>query len=387
MSFRAVLKVVVFFLIALSPVALRAQQVGATVHGTVADPESAVIPGATVTLTPASGKALVTKSQSDGTYTLHGVGAGAYSLTVTMKGFASYVKLGVRIAAGQNLTLDAKMAIEEEKQEVNVNSQGAQVSVDSDSNASSTVIKGKDLDALSDDPDELSSELSALAGPAAGPNGGQIYVDGFTGGQLPPKSSIREIRINQNPFSAQYDKLGYGRVEVFTKPGTDKFHGNYSIQGSDKPFNTSNPFLGASNTQPDYHTLFMVGSISGPINKWASFSVGGSHRNIDNNNIVNPSGYYAKSATDLTPCAPGDLTCTYFSSYPEAARAVLHPQTRSDISPRFDLALGDKNTMTVRYQYNVNGQQNAGIGNTNLPTVGYNAETTENTIQISDTQI
>ena len=108
-----------------------------------------------------------------------------------------------------------------------------------------TVIKGKDLDALSDDPDELSSELTALAGPAAGPNGGQIYVDGFTGGQLPPKSSIREIRINQNPFSAQYDKLGYGRVEVFTKPGTDKYHGNLSVQGGDNVFNTSNPFLGA----------------------------------------------------------------------------------------------------------------------------------------------
>ena len=244
MSFRAGLKVVLFFLIALFPVVARAQQVGATVHGTVADPESAVIPGATVTLTPASGKALMTQSQSDGTYTLRGVAPGTYSLTVTMKGFASYVKLGVKVAAGQNLALDAKMAIEEEKQEVNVNSQGAQVSVDSDSNASSTVIKGKDLDALSDDPDELSSELTALAGPAAGPNGGQIYVDGFTGGQLPPKSSIREIRINQNPFSAQYDKLGYGRVEVFTKPGTDKYHGNLSVQGGDNVFNTSNPFWG-----------------------------------------------------------------------------------------------------------------------------------------------
>ena len=93
------------------------------------------------------------------------------------------------------------------------------------------MIKGKDLDALSDDPDELQSELTALAGPSAGPNGGQIYIDGFTGGQLPPKSSIREIRINQNPFSAQYDKLGYGRIEILTKPGTDKFHGIVMMNG------------------------------------------------------------------------------------------------------------------------------------------------------------
>ena len=36
--------------------------------------------------------------------------------------------------------------------------------------------------ALSDDPDELQNELQALAGPSAGPGGGQIYIDGFTGG-------------------------------------------------------------------------------------------------------------------------------------------------------------------------------------------------------------
>ncbi|PMV35586.1 hypothetical protein C1X16_30385, partial [Pseudomonas sp. FW305-3-2-15-C-R2A1] len=90
-----------------------------------------------------------------------------------------------------------------------------------------------------------------------------------------------------------YDKLGFGRVEVFTKPGTDKYHGFYSIQGGDKSFNTSNPFLGASNNQPDYHTIFMIGSISGPINRFSSFTVGGSHRTIQDNSIVNPGGFYA----------------------------------------------------------------------------------------------
>jgi len=72
--------------------------------------------------------------------------------------------------------------------------------------SNAVVLKGKDLDALSDDPDELENQLQALAGPAAGPNGGQIYIDGFTGGQIPPKSSIREIRVNQNPFSAEFDR-------------------------------------------------------------------------------------------------------------------------------------------------------------------------------------
>ena len=388
MSFRASLKFFLLLTLCLSSsFHTYAQQTGATIRGTVADPDDAVIPGASVTFTPATGRAVIVTSQPDGTYTARNVPPGTYSVTVTMSGFATFVKQGVRVTAGQSLTLDAKMAIQTSTQEVQVNAQSVQLSTDPDSNASATTIKGKDLDALSDDPDELSSELSALAGPAAGPNGGQIYVDGFTGGQLPPKSSIREIRINQNPFSAQFERLGYGRVEVFTKPGTDKYHGFLSVQGGDKSFNTSNPFLGAANSQPGYHTLFVLGSVSGPINRFSSFTVGGSHRSIQDNSIVNPSGFYSTSATSTTLCAPGDRSCSFFPSYPTTARAVSHPQTRSDLSPRIDLALGEKNTLTVRYQYFVNGVQNSGVGNTTLQSAANNQDSSENTIQMSDTQL
>ena len=129
MSFRATLKIALLFFMALTPLVATAQQTGATVHGLVADPEQAVIPGATVTFTPATGKALITQSQSDGTYVLRGVAPGTYAVTVTMQGFASFVKAGVKIAAGQNLTLDAQMSIQEQKQEINVTTSAAQVSV------------------------------------------------------------------------------------------------------------------------------------------------------------------------------------------------------------------------------------------------------------------
>jgi hypothetical protein len=89
------------------------------------------------------------------------------------------------------------------------------------------VLRGDDLQALADDPDDLAADLQALAGSSTGPNSGQLFVDGFTSGQLPPKESVREIRINSNPFSAEYDTLGYGRIEVFTKPGTEKFRGMF----------------------------------------------------------------------------------------------------------------------------------------------------------------
>ncbi len=91
-----------------------------------------------------------------------------------------------------------------ERQEVTVQADvGPVVGTDPSQNASTMVLKDEALDALSDDPDDLQADLAALAGPAVGPNGGQIYVDGFSGGDatLPDKDAIREIRVNQNPFS------------------------------------------------------------------------------------------------------------------------------------------------------------------------------------------
>ena len=146
------------------------------------------------------------------------------------------------------------------------------------------VLSGKDLDALSDDPDELADDLQALAGPSAGPNGGQIYIDGFTGGQLPPKSSIREIRINQNPFSAEYDKLGYGRIEIFTKPGTDQYHGQVSVNGNSSYFNSTSPF---ATSNPPYDSTQYTANFGGPMGKKASFFINFERRNIGDNAIVN----------------------------------------------------------------------------------------------------
>jgi Carboxypeptidase regulatory-like domain len=395
MSFRASLVVLSLFLVPLAPSGALAQQpaatatpatTGATVHGLVTDPDEAVVPNATVTLTPASGKAQTTTSKSDGTYTFRGVSAGTYVVTVTAPGFGVFVKEAFHVGANANVPLDAKLAIADFQQQMTVSAESVNLSVDPENNASTTVISGAALDALSDDPDELSAELSALAGPSAGPGGGQIYIDGFTGGQLPPKSSIREIRINSNPFSAQYDQLGYGRIEIFTKPGTDKFHGNASFQYNEKFLNTSTPFLGPANSQPDYHTIFLMGSVTGPIRKGMSFTLSGSHRDIAQNDISNPTDIY--SADGVTLCQPGDLThgCT---SIPlaQTLRAVANPQTRSDVSPRVDIALGAKNTLTVRYQYEQGSSNNNLTSTIGLPTTTTNGSNSESTLQVSDSQL
>ena len=366
-----------------TPGAAQAMTAG-SVTGFVLDPDQAAIPGATITLTPASGTARVVTSGADGSYTFRGLPAGTYSLTVTMRGFVSYVKQGLRVQAAP-LSLNAALTVQAEATEVNVTTEGNQVSVDSESNGSSVVIKDQDLAALSDDPDELSDQLTALAGPFAGPAGGQIYVDGFTGGTLPPKSSIREIRVNRNPFSAQYDKQGFGRVEVFTKPGTDKAHGQFSLQGNAKAFNTSDPFLGAANQQPDYHRIFAIGSLTGPLTKASSYSLAGSYRDIQDNSVF-AGQVISSSASSATLCQPGNTTCT-LNTYPDTARATFHPQTRYDFTPRIDVAITPNNTLTARYQFEHNDQTNAGLGSTSLASTAYNTTQRSHQLQLSDTQI
>jgi hypothetical protein len=298
---------------------------------------------------------------------------GNYEIKAVAAGFAMFDKNGVALGAGQALRLDIPLTLEVEKEKVEVSSSTTQLDVSPQNNANSIVLQGKDLEALSDDPDELSSELQALAGPSAGPNGGQIYIDGFTAGQLPPKASIREIRINQNPFSSEYDKLGYGRIEIFTKPGTDKLHGQLQMLGNASAFNSRNPFenLKPGTTPPDYNSEQYSGNIGGPINKKASFFFNIERRNIGALNVV--------SATVLDPA-------NNFAIVPESL-AVPFPQTRTNLSPRIDYQITSNNTLTVRYQYFRDVATNAGIGLFNLPETGTDTLGVEHTFQATDTQI
>src|SRR5579863_3308690 len=233
-----------------------AQAASGSLRGQITDPSGAVISKADVALTPTAGTPLSTQSDAQGMYEFKGVAPGEYTLDVVAQGFTLYENTKIEIGS-QPLRLNVALAIEVQTQKVQVSDTAPTVDVNPASNAGAIVISNKELEALPDDPDELLTDLQALAGPSAGPNGGQMYIDGFTAGQLPPKSSIREIRINQNPFSSEYDRLGYGRIEIFTKPGTDKFHGQFFVLGNTSAFNTRNPYLGDAEQQPYDSVIFM----------------------------------------------------------------------------------------------------------------------------------
>jgi len=341
----------------------------ASLHGHIADPTGAMIPGATVTITTAAGTSVTTTtSDASGHYAVNGLAPGSYIVQTNIEGFAPFTSPVIPVAAGQVKHVEISMAMVVEQQSVVVTDESPLVSVEAGDNASSMVLKDKDLDALSDDPDELSNELTALAGPSAGPNGGQIYIDGFSGGQLPPKSAIREIRINQNPFSAEFDRIGYGRIEILTKPGTDKLRGQFFLQGNDKAFNTGNPFTPVI---PPYYSYQFNGTVSGALSKTASFFVSAEQRNTENINawliqdavLENNSGVYADNLN--------------------YGVNLLNRRIRDNASARIDWQLGAKNTFTARYGFwseSEHGDLNSG----SLASASTHESNTDHTVQMSD---
>src|SRR3989442_10554488 len=234
----AFLKVMAFVL--LCSVTVSAQR-SIFLRGEITDQLGAVIVGVNVTLTDAIGKQQTTQTDNNGAYRFDNLAAGVYSLKAGQKGFATQTLTGVNLSAGTK-THDIQLAVTIEDQRVTVDDVRS-LSADPNGNKSARVISGKDLNMLSDDPNELAAELDALAGPAAGPSGTQVFVDGFTAGPvLPDKQTIREIVINQNPFSAEFERIGFGNIQIFTKPGTGKFHGGGAFTFSDAVFNSRNPY-------------------------------------------------------------------------------------------------------------------------------------------------
>ena len=342
-----------------------AQQNG-SLSGQVFDSLGAVLKGATVTVTGVDGKLKTAVSNNQGEFQVAGLTPGKYTVIVKSATFSDYENTEVEITAGNKEELVVAMTVQIKEETVEVSNAG-QVSTEADDNKSATVLKEKDLDALPDDPDELEAALLALAGPSAGPNGGQFYIDGFAGGRLPPKESIREIRINSNPFSAEYDRLGFGRIEILTKPGADKFRGGASFNFNDESLNSRNPF--ALNRAPS-QTRNYGGNLSGPVQKGkSSFFLDINERQLDNNTIIN--AFVLDSS----------LNTVNFT------KDVRVPTRRFSVSPRFDYQINSANTIVARYSYGRNSSQNQGVGGFSLESRASTSSGSEHEFRLTETAI
>ncbi len=346
-------------------ISIFAQQNG-SLTGQVVDSLGAVVVGASVTVVSSGGTEKTTTSNQRGEFTVSALAPGKYIVRVSAPKFALYENTEIDVTAGKRGELTVTMTVEGVEEQVEIASDTG-VSTDPANNAGATVLKEKELEALPDDPDELEAALQALAGPSAGPNGGQIYIDGFTGGRLPPKESIREIRINSNPFSAEYDRLGFGRIEILTKPGADKFRGNTFINFNDESLNSRNPF--ALNRAPSQRRFF-GGNLSGPIQKGkSSFFLDISNRDEDTNTVVNA------------------LLLDSLLNPVNFRQEFQIPSRRLSFSPRFDYAINDKNTLVARYSFERSSVENQGIGNTSLPSRAFNTKNVQHEVRLTETMI
>jgi hypothetical protein len=347
---------------------------GPAVSGTVTDPSGAKVAKATVHIQTAMSAGSAPPQElsrdlttgTDGRFTLS-LPPGRYDVTIVAAGFEPYIATVTLTAKSPSATLNAKLAILSAAETVTVASDPAQLSTASDANKSALVFNGKSLDTFSSDDDTFQQQILALAGGSDPSSPPQIFVDGFSNGRFPPKTSIREIRINQNPYSAQYDSLGFGRVEIFTKPGSDNFHGGFNLNGNSSAFNSRNPYAGA---EPAYHLLNFDGYLGGPLGKKMSFFTNATYRDQQGNAVVN-------ATTGLD--ASGNPVQT--------VQAVPNPQTSQTYSVRLDRQVTATNTATGRFEFNRNVQTNAGVGQLVLASQGVNSTANTDTLQLSDTQV
>ena len=337
-----------------------------TLTGRVTDETGGVLGGAAIEVTGAANNITKTATTDKAGAFKVSVPAGTYVVTVNKDRFNPYANGAVEVAPGRENVLDVQLGVSFSEQ-VTVEEAPVGVSLDGNTGPGALILKEKDLETLPDDPDELAEALQALAGPAAGPNGGQFFIDGFSGGRLPPKSSIREIRFNQNPFSAEYDQIGFSRVQIFTKPGTDRYRGDVSMRFNDETLNARNPF---APTRPPSQVRDFRASLSGPlIAKKSSFSLNVERSDTDNSSTINAS------------ILDEDLNVVSFND------SFVNGSTRTEVSPRVEYALGANNTLIARYSYSQFEMLDSGVGDFSLPSRAFDRTSGEHTLQLTETAV
>lgn len=329
------------------------------ITGSVADATGAVLPNAPLHLAGRTGSTDA-RTDREGNFTIS-VPPGTYVLQVQVPDFVPYTSGSLVLRANGSLHIPIRLAVAGLAETIEAEKGDA---ADPQGAGSTQIFEGRALDLLSDDDQTLLRQLRALAGGGAGGSGLQILVNGFSGNQLPPKTSIRSIRINSNEYSAYYDSPGFGRIEIQTKPGADKLHGALNFQGTDQPLNARNPYAG---TQVPYYQFLTDGNLNGPLGRRTSYFVSEQVQHFANNAAVN--------AID-----PLDVTQGVSAAFPA-------PQFTQAYSLRLDRQFSPNHFAYLRDAWSQTHVTNSGIVPLVLPSAAFSFNTLSNALQAADTQI
>ncbi|HEY4010670.1 MAG TPA: TonB-dependent receptor [Acidobacteriaceae bacterium] len=328
----------------------------AVLSGVVTDPSGARIARASIHIHSQSlDRDVVTNAT--GSFAVD-VPGDAYTLTAEAPGFRRLTR-ETRVEPGDHRNLELRLSIDVAAEEISVGP-----FVGSSDQTGALSFSGSELQMLSDDPAMLRQQLIAMAGGGTGIAAPQFYVDGFSNGQVPPKSAIRAVHLNSNPYSAAYDTPGFGRVEIETQAGGNQLHGMLDVGGTQDAMNSGNPF---AEVQPPYYQLLYRGNVSGPMGKTSSYFLAGNSSDLQNNAVVNA----------VDPAAP-DATLS---------EGVPNPQWDNDYSLRVDHRFSAANQIYGRYEIHHVQQTNAGVGLLVLESAGYTNHSTAQTLQLDDNEI
>ena len=333
--------------------------------GSIKDPAGYLIPHAQITLIPVTTatveatSAIHATSNDAGVFTISHLAQGSYSLLAQAAGFA-LVQQNVLISASSSddhpQRLDLVLPIPVAEMQVEVPDDGDATSVER--NGSALMLRPADLVTFSDDPDTMKRQLEAIAGPS--PDGAHLFIDGFEGTRLPPKSNIREVRINSNLYSAQYDTPGQARVEIFTKPGTGALHGGLFGNIGKSVFNAQDPIA----PQPAYSSDSFGGYVNGPLGKHLTTMADVYRFARSDSSVIR--------ATTLD----GKLNPITFT------QAIPNLRVQIYADPRIDFQAPFHTSVSLRYVYSHDTQAQGGIGGLALATQSYRLVNTNQILQL-----
>jgi hypothetical protein len=188
-----------------------------SVRGSVVDPTGATVPGATVRLEASDGKLVAqTTVDSAGNFTLANLPAGAFSLAVpAFSGFASHTQT-LRLTTGVT-TVKITLDPESINQQITVGAEQS-LSTDPSANRDTVSVTGNELRKLPVFDQDYIATLTPFLDGAAGSSGGvTLIVDGVEMKSVGVSASaIQEVRINNDPYSAEFNRPGRGRIEIIT---------------------------------------------------------------------------------------------------------------------------------------------------------------------------
>lgn len=294
--------------------------------------------------------------------------SGSYTLRAVAEGFGTYEKTLKLEASSAALKIVLYPTI---RDAITIEESAISVALDPANAGGAQLLKAKELESLPDDPDQFAEQLKLLAtSSGSAPGQAVVTVDGFTvGGRMPPKSAIREVRINPDLYSAEYDKAPYqgGRIQILTRPGIDVFNGSAFYSYNNSVLNARDPFAAVRAPANTARYGFQLG---GPlIKKKSGFFLDFERREINEFAAVNA----VILDRDLQP-----------SSF---RTNVSTPRRLSIGSARVDWQATPLHTLIARYDVNQDRADNQGVGGFNLPDRASSLEATEQSVRLSATSL